>query len=127
MGTNHNTSVQVGDWVSAKSSRGELIHGFVEKNALDHNVIQLRVVASDNKMLMGHSIQINQSKINRLDNNLLKTETQLKQLIDFALETRDQEWFNELLNQLQYLKKHKKKGNFHTLPKHKTQHTDHHS
>lgn len=113
MEANQQYPLKVGDWVRAKSSKGELIHGFVEKNTLDHQVIQLRVVASDNKMLMGHSIQMNQSKIDRLDDNFFKTENQLYQLIDIALETHDQAWFNELTNQLHTLQNQKQNGLLH--------------
>ncbi|WP_117160789.1 IDEAL domain-containing protein [Paraliobacillus sp. X-1268] len=110
METNHTNQVKIGDWVRAKSSKGELIHGFVEKNALDHNIIQLRVVASDNKMLMGHSIQINKIKLNKLDMTVSKTEKQLRQLIDIALETKDEAWFLDLTKQLQYVEKTKKQA-----------------
>ena len=110
MEINHTNEVQIGDWVRAKSSKGELIHGFVEKNALDHNVIQLKVVASDNKMLMGHSIQINQIKINKLDAAGSKTEKQLRQLIDIALETKDEAWFLDLTKELNSVKNIKKQA-----------------
>ncbi|GGM41583.1 hypothetical protein GCM10011351_29690 [Paraliobacillus quinghaiensis] len=110
MEINQTNEVQVGDWVRAKSSKGELIHGFVEKNALDHNVIQLKVVTSDNKMLMGHSIQINQMKINKLDAPGPKTEKQLRQLIDIALETKDEAWFFELTKELNSVKNTKKQA-----------------
>lgn len=110
MEINQNTSLQIGDWVRAKSSKGILMHGFVEKNELDHNVVQLRVVASDNKMLTGQSIQINQSKINRLSSDFSKTENQLNALIDIALETRDEDWFHDLVSQLNNLKRTKEKN-----------------
>ncbi|CQR47562.1 IDEAL domain protein [Paraliobacillus sp. PM-2] len=127
MEMNDKYAIQIGDWVRAKSSKGGLIHGFVEKNELDHNVIQLRVVASDNKMLTGQSIQINQSKIDRLSSEFSKTENQIHVLIDMALETHDEDWFNDLVAQLNQLKKQKDADMPHVNYKSNRCQTDHRS
>ncbi|MFB1049424.1 IDEAL domain-containing protein [Paraliobacillus sp. JSM ZJ581] len=113
MRINKDSTIQIGDWVRAKSSKGILMHGFVEKTEFNHNVVQIHVVACDNKMLTGQSIQINPSKVNRLTSDFAKTENQLYILINMALETRDEDWFHELVSQWNKIKKRKEQNIYH--------------
>lgn len=99
MGAQHTNPIQIGDWVRTKSSKGERIHGFVEKSEQDSNRVQLKVIASDNKLLSGHSIQVSQSKITIEDTFRDFAVIELEQLIDLALLTNDKAWFDELTTQ----------------------------
>ncbi|MCZ0701968.1 uncharacterized protein YpiB (UPF0302 family) [Natronobacillus azotifigens] len=99
MEKNRYKSIQVGDWVETESSKGQRILGFIEKDTEEENMLQLRVIMSDNDMLTGHSIQVNQSKLTMQESNSNYSVQELAQLIDLALLTNDKAWFDELTAQ----------------------------
>lgn len=96
--------VMVGDWVKLKSSKGELIHGYVEKTIDNNEVVQLRVVTSDNQFLSGQSIQVELNKVTLDQENEQFSVAEIKQLIDLALLTNDKAWFDSLMIKYQALK-----------------------
>ncbi|WP_017472117.1 IDEAL domain-containing protein [Amphibacillus jilinensis] len=103
MGTQNKQQVQIGDWVKLQSSKGERIHGYVEKHTGNNQVLQLRVVTSDNHLLAGHSIQVQLDKLERETPFTRYTLAELEQLIDLALLTNDKAWFDALSTQYKHL------------------------
>lgn len=98
-------SVQIGDWVQTESSKGESIHGFVEKAQNQGYLVQLRVIASDNKQLQGQTVQVNSQKLSIEERFADYSVYELKQLIDLSLLTGDKAWFDALSEQYQNLQK----------------------
>ncbi|HHU19425.1 MAG TPA: IDEAL domain-containing protein [Bacilli bacterium] len=96
--------IMIGDWVNLRSSKGEQIHGYVEKTTGDHEVVQLRVVSSENQILVGQSIQVQVNKVTKEDEIEQYSAGELKQLIDLALLTNDKAWFGSLMTKYQKLK-----------------------
>lgn len=105
MGNQINDKVQLGDWVKLHSKKGERIHGYIEKALGEDELVQIRVIASDNQFLSGHSIQVNAVKLEVEPITKYFTLKELEQLIDLALETNDREWFDTLTDQYHFLKK----------------------
>lgn len=101
MGTKN--KFQIGDWVKLRSSKGERIHGYVEKETENDDKMQLRVVASDNQLLSGQSIQVQSAKVEKEQAFEHFTKGELEQLIDLALLTKDQAWFDSLIKDYQLL------------------------
>lgn len=93
----------IGDWVNLRSSKGELINGYVEKMTGDHEVVQIRVVSSENQLLSGQSIQVQMSKVAIAEATEQYSAGELKQLIDLALLTNDKAWFDSLMQEYQTL------------------------
>ncbi|SEN46622.1 IDEAL domain-containing protein [Amphibacillus marinus] len=100
---NKDVEVKIGDWVKLQSSKGERIHGYIEKEMNGEKVMQLRVVTSDNHLLAGHSIQVQAYKLEREKRFSRYTLGELEQLIDLSLLTRDRAWFDALTAQYSYL------------------------
>jgi len=96
--------IMIGDWVNLSSSKGERIHGYVEKMTGDREVVQIRVVSSENHILVGQSIQVQVSKVSRENEVEQYSAGELKQLIDLALLTNDKTWFDSLMVKYQTLK-----------------------
>jgi len=105
MGNEIRKQVEVGDWVKLRTKKGERIHGFIEKEMTDEEVVQLRVIASDNHLLSGHSIQVHTVKLELEPISKYHTLGELEQLIDLALLTNDKAWFDALSDQYNYLKR----------------------
>lgn len=111
MEINNNEQYKIGDWVKLHSSKGEQIHGYIEKMPENKNLIQLRVVESDNEWLSGHSIQVETKKIKLEKNEIAYSIGELEQLIDLALSTKDEAWFDSLVLKYKLLNAKKKTGN----------------
>ncbi|WP_440895565.1 IDEAL domain-containing protein [Amphibacillus sp. Q70] len=99
--------VQIGDWVKLQSSKGEHIQGYVEKETNNNDVLQLRVIASDNQLLSGHSIQVQTQKLEKDQAFQHFTIGELEQLIDLALLTNDKAWFDSLTKEYKALQAEK--------------------
>jgi|SRR5699024_3486671 len=99
---------EIGDWVRLQSNKGEHIHGYVEKRPENKDVVQLRVIASDNEWLSGHSIQVKTNKIEKDHDFLEHSIGELEQLIDLALLTKDEAWFDSLVLKYKALKDEEK-------------------
>lgn len=104
MNSEKNNQVKVGDWVKLKSSKGERIYGYVEKKPVDNELVQLRVVSSENELISGQSIQVLMHKVRKQETKEQHSVSELKQLIDLALLTNDETWFDALMEQYQALK-----------------------
>jgi len=95
---------KIGDWVKLKSSKGELISGYIEKEANEEDFLQLRVVASENQLILGQSIRVQMHKVKKQKDSEYYSVGELKQLIDLALLTNDKAWFDSLMKKYQKLK-----------------------
>jgi len=92
--------VAISDWVKAKTKNGELIHGFVETVDAEQKLVTLFVVQSDNDESIGKSVVVREQWLRKLPTYTLADAEPIKGLIDIALSTRDEEWFNELTQAL---------------------------
>lgn len=104
MSNEEKNKLKIGDWVNLSSSKGERIHGYVEKTTGDREVVQIRVVSSENQILVGQSIQVQVSKVSRENEVEQYSAGELKQLIDLALLTNDKAWFDSLMKEYQALR-----------------------
>jgi hypothetical protein len=96
--------VNVGDWVRGFAKNGALIQGYMENIDPLDPLFKIRVVDSDDKDLIGYSLNMDDSLIERIPASHALSEPQLHYLIDKALETKDKEWFFELTNALRQFK-----------------------
>ncbi|MED4585028.1 IDEAL domain-containing protein [Brevibacillus choshinensis] len=95
----------VGEWVRGKTKKGELIHGFVESIDSTGSTVHVYVVNCDNDMTVGKVIAIPINRVELMNESSVIDEEQLRDLIDLALATRDQEWFRELVARSRSLQK----------------------
>lgn len=91
---------EISDWVQAKTRNGEFIHGFIE--ALDHEqrVATVFVVQSDNELSIGKPASVLEHWLREMPVAPIEDSAQIHNLIDIALSTRDEIWFNELTDHL---------------------------
>ena len=101
--------LEVGDWVRAKTTNGELIHGYLVKAHPEYSKAALKVIRSDNEHIIGSTLRLYKEDIIKLDNRPKYTVKQLETLIDMALASKDKQWFIELSTELKKIK-----GNDHT-------------
>lgn len=104
MTNQNNLQLHVGDWVKAKSKNGELVHGFIE--AVDHlqGGAKVYVVASDLEATVGRTIELLSATVEKYPVSTIETEEQTHDLIDLALLTRDESWFQELFAKQQTMR-----------------------
>ncbi|RIW34687.1 IDEAL domain-containing protein [Bacillus salacetis] len=95
-----------GDWVKAKSVEGELVIGYIESVNKDRKTARLKVVQAEEGSIAGRSIETLLRSVTPLQSLNKFTKEYIMELIDLALLTRDEEWFNELTDEL---KKYEKK------------------
>jgi hypothetical protein len=92
--------VNVGDWVRGFAKNGALIQGYLENIDPLDPLFKIRVIESDDKDLIGYSLNMDDSLIEKMQDNKSVTETQLQYLIDIALQTKDKQWFFKLTSAL---------------------------
>lgn len=92
--------LKIGDWVKGESSNGELIIGYIESLSHVEGVIKVNVISSDNKEIVGKTIPLLSKKVKLLPDANVTNKEQILFLIDLALATGDEEWFNELSSKL---------------------------
>ncbi|ANY70513.1 hypothetical protein BBD42_02465 [Paenibacillus sp. BIHB 4019] len=97
---NNEMIIKPGDWMNGTTGNGELMLGFVESVDASHGTVRLYVTACDNELAIGRTITLAASQVNSLRSSPLYTVQQLTQLIDLALATNDEAWFNELSGML---------------------------
>lgn len=102
---NHEELSMVGEWVRGKTKNGELIHGFVEGIDSTGSIAHVYVVNCDNDMTVGKVIAIPVNRVEVMNESSVINEEQVRDLIDLALATRDQEWFRELVDTSKSLQK----------------------
>lgn len=100
--------VNIGDWVRGFAKNGALIQGYMENIDPLDPLFKIRVIDSDDKDLIGYSLNMDDSLIEKIPSSQTLTEPQLQFLIDISLETQDKEWFYELSNALQEFKRNAK-------------------
>ena len=88
-------TLKIGDWVSGTSVEDEKVIGYVDSMDL-YGTVRVMVTQSDREEAIGFMVNSMRFKLERLDSNVLTSEADLRSLMDLALKTRDQEWFNEL-------------------------------
>lgn len=94
---------EISDWVQAKGDNGELIHGFIETINRVQAIARIFVVQSDNEESIGKPVVVQENMIKKLPEMAYDEADQLITLIDIALMTRDEQWFNELTGKLSLL------------------------
>ncbi|RIW38487.1 IDEAL domain-containing protein [Bacillus salacetis] len=104
MNNSKQEKVSVGDWVRGFAKNGALIQGYMENIDPIDPLFKIRVVDSDDKDLIGFSLNMDDSLIEKVPASHTLTEPQIQYLIDVALETKDKEWFYELTKALQQYK-----------------------
>jgi hypothetical protein len=96
MSNNDFPMLEVGDWVKGNLQSGELIIGYIESLSTIEGVAKVTIVTSDNKDIIGRTIALLTNQLKRLPAANVSNKEQILFLIDLALSTGDEEWFNEL-------------------------------
>jgi uncharacterized protein YpiB (UPF0302 family) len=91
--------LQTGDWIKGTLRDGELIIGYIESLDIP-DVAKVSVVTSDNHEIIGKTVPILIERLKRLPVSNVSNKAQILFLIDLALSTGDQDWFNELSSKL---------------------------
>jgi hypothetical protein len=90
----------ISDWVQARTDNGELIHGFVETINPAQAIARVFVVKSDNDDSVGKPVVVRENAMKKLPEMAFDTVDDLESLMDIALSTWDEAWFNELSGKL---------------------------
>ncbi len=91
---------EISDWVQAKTRNGEFVHGFIESMDSAKGIAKVFVVNSDNAESIGKPTAVLGHWLREMPVSPVENAEQLKSLIDIALSTRDEQWFNELTHTL---------------------------
>jgi hypothetical protein len=92
--------LQIGDWVSGTSVEDERIFGYIEEIHDDAGLVAVRVMKSDRPEAVGQKLRSRKQRVKKLPVRKPKAEGELMSLIDLALATHDQAWFEELIGKL---------------------------
>jgi hypothetical protein len=87
-------TVQIGDWVSGTSFMDEKFIGYVE--SIGNGKVKVYVTQCDHEEAVGEWVEASLAKLEKLDDYVPNETEDLRSLMDLALMTRDQAWFNEL-------------------------------
>ncbi|WP_100407923.1 group-specific protein [Bacillus solitudinis] len=101
-----NKEIKIGDWIKGMTDQDKLVHGYVENIDKRRQTIHSRVIASDNKKMVGEIASISMYRTVKLTLPSKLREEELLNFIDISLSTRDFEWFTELTNKLFQIKYH---------------------
>lgn len=101
---NKNSILKTADWVKGKSWDGELIIGYVESMDSVNGTVSVKVVTSDRDETVGKTIEVGSKHLDVLPSSQVRNREQILFLIDLALETGDEAWFQELSSQLKSMK-----------------------
>jgi uncharacterized protein YpiB (UPF0302 family) len=100
LSNNHFPMLETGNWVKGNLLSGELIIGYIESLSSLEGVAKVTIVTSDNNELSGRTIALLTSQLKCLPAANVSNKEQILFLIDLALSTGDEEWFNELSSKL---------------------------
>lgn len=100
-----NNRLESGDWVKGKTRNGELIRGYIESVDFLQGIAKVHVIESDNNKSIGKTVGVLINWIEKLPVSTEINEEQILQLIDLALLTKDEQWFNALSSKLIHLEK----------------------
>ncbi|MCS7463778.1 hypothetical protein N0M98_27105 [Paenibacillus doosanensis] len=87
--------IRVGDWVSGTSLEDEKFIGYVESIDL-YGMAKVRVTQCDHDGAVGEVLVASLAKMDKLAEYVPSEEADLRSLLDLALMTRDQAWFEDL-------------------------------
>lgn len=93
-------NIRAGDWVTGHTSEGELVHGYVASIDTFQGTIAIQVTDSDHEAAIGREISVPNRAVRKLPEEAFDREEDLLALIDLALATRDEPWFDELTGKL---------------------------
>lgn len=91
---------EISDWVQARTDNGEFIHGFIETINQVQAIARIFVVKSDNEASVGKPVVVHVNVMKKLPDISYNEAEELESLIDIALSTWDEQWFNELSGKL---------------------------
>ncbi|PEJ59058.1 MULTISPECIES: IDEAL domain-containing protein [unclassified Bacillus (in: firmicutes)] len=100
MNLNNDTILKTGDWVKGISMGGELVLGFIESFTIQDEIVKVNVITSDNEKTVGKTINMLNKNVKKLPDSKVTNKEQISFLIDLALSTGDEDWFEELSSQL---------------------------
>jgi hypothetical protein len=100
---------KLSDWVQAKTKNGEFVHGFIESLDPFQGMASVFVVNSDNADSVGSAVAVREHWLRKLPEASMEDIGELRSLIDIALSTHDEEWFNELYEKLIPIQKNQNK------------------
>lgn len=89
-----------GDWVSGKTANDEKFRGYVERIDSYGAVVKVKVLESDRESIIGMTVEAALTAVEPSATEGPRSEAELLDLIDLALQTRDRVWFDELSSQL---------------------------
>lgn len=101
----NNMQFQVGDWIQGETWDKQRIYGYVIKIEDPEDIMKVYIVDSVNRELIGRMIHVLSKSIEKVADTIVTEEAALEQLIDMALLTKDEEWFERLIAQLKVAKK----------------------
>jgi len=104
MNINNETILKTGDWVKGKSADGELVIGYIDSLTNLDEIVKVNVITSDNKTTVGKTIHMRNKNVKKMPDSKVANKEQVRFLIDLALSTGDEDWFNELSSQLNSMK-----------------------
>ncbi|WLD92542.1 hypothetical protein [Alkalihalobacillus sp. AL-G] len=99
--------IQTGDWIKGKSINDEMIQGYIHSIHPDNGTVNIYVTISDHTQIIGKNIEIFIHRIEPLTKTIDDKDAYLENLIDVALLTKDREWFMEVWDRLDELRKNK--------------------
>jgi hypothetical protein len=100
LNNNHFPMLEISDWVKGNLLSGEIIIGYIESLSNLEGVAKVTIVTSDNKDICGKTVALLTSQLKLLPAANVSNKEQILFLIDLALSTGDEEWFNELSSKL---------------------------
>lgn len=100
-----NMQFQVGDWIQGETWDKQKIYGYVVKIEDPEDIMKVYIIDSVNKELIGRMIHVLSKSIKKVLDTVVTEGAALEQLIDMALLTKDEEWFEQLIAQLKVVKK----------------------
>ncbi|WP_088011686.1 IDEAL domain-containing protein [Gottfriedia acidiceleris] len=104
MNLNNDSILKAGDWVKGNSMDGELVIGYIESLSILDEIVKVNVITSDNKTTVGKTIPMLNKNVKKIPDSKVTNKEQIRFLIDLALVTGDEDWFNELSSQLIYMR-----------------------
>ncbi|WNS78055.1 IDEAL domain-containing protein [Domibacillus sp. DTU_2020_1001157_1_SI_ALB_TIR_016] len=90
---------QVGQWVEGETWDKQRIYGYVVKVGKPADITKVYIVDSANEELRGRMIHVLSKSLQKVPEQT-PVEAAIEQLIDLALLTKDQGWFEHLSKQL---------------------------
>lgn len=95
--------MNISDWVQGKAQDGELIQGFIESMDALQGIVSVYVVKSDNEEIIGKSVAVREHWIKNAADLPVNDPQLVQNLIDMALATWDEAWFQELTDTLKLI------------------------